>query len=121
MDKIAELLQALAEQLGTTTEYLWPILVKQQMVETVYHGAWCIFGLIIIIVALRIYSKGFKPLFKKDDRTYSEDGDVVALGVAIAVIILLGVSISINAGYETLTHLIVPEAEALEWLLHHIK
>lgn len=49
MEKIAELLEQLAKQLGVTIEYLWTTLVRQQYVEGIAKLIMAVIGVIAVI------------------------------------------------------------------------
>ena len=119
MEQVAELLRELAAGLGTTTEYLWPLLVKQQQVEVFLHAVWCVVGFIVMVAGLRVYLGPVKRLYAmgSSSRTSDED-DALAFSVGAALVfVVVGTILFLGTGYEVVSHVIVPEAEALSYLI----
>lgn len=111
-DKTAELLQKLASKLGTTTEYLWQVLVNHAPIAAVNE----LISLIICIVYGIILLKIHKKLCKEDaydtyDFPFAGAAMVVAsiVFVVYAIISLLDISDIVNGFFQ-------PEY----WALHKI-
>jgi tetrahydromethanopterin S-methyltransferase subunit D len=68
MENLTALLENLAEKLGTTTEYLWSVLIKQASIS----AATSLIYFVLLILGGVVLYKIHKRLMKKD-----EDGDNV--------------------------------------------
>jgi len=71
MEKIAELLQGLADQLGTTVPYLWEVLVRQAYVTGLLNIIYAAVLLLISVIAYRLTIK-FTKKAKDTPRGYWE-------------------------------------------------
>ena len=58
MDKIAEVLQELAKQLGTTVQHMWPIFVAQQRIEGITYISMIALSYLILFFTARYSRKG---------------------------------------------------------------
>ena len=112
MDNMAELLSALAVKLGTTTEHLWRVLLKQAPIDGLVTLVQC-----IILVFVAVWFAKFTVAIKKaiDDGSRDEVwwcvpimGWVILSTLLIALFFLLpDVAASfINPEYWALEHLL---------------
>lgn len=60
MEKIADVLEILAKQLGTTVEFLWGVLLKQAKVESMLALVAIIVSSLFVIIALALLWYGYK-------------------------------------------------------------
>lgn len=107
-EQMETLLRELAEQLGTTSEYLWQVLVAGQQAAALYHG--------FLFVALAACGTGCVKLATMARRAEDEvarDLGAVLFGMASAT--FFGFAIA-NAA-SMLTPLFYPEYAALHELL----
>lgn len=56
--QVFDALQALAEKLGTSAEYLWSVLLKQAYIEGMWHLAWATFWGVLLIVGISLLVRG---------------------------------------------------------------
>lgn len=57
-NKVTELLQALADQLGTTMPYLWEVLIRQVYVEnTIDIIKWVLILIVLGVISKIVYNK----------------------------------------------------------------
>ncbi len=120
MDKITELLTQLAAKLGTTTEYLWGVLVKQAPIEATVD--------IIQIICVLIAGWGIYKLhlyFQKRP----EDGNMIyyeyenaAPTIMVIVTVLWAIMICLCIGTisEIVAGFFNPEYWALQKVLHTV-
>ena len=111
MSEIAELLEKLAQQLGVTVEYLWPLLVKQ----TVYDW-WG--GFIAAFIAAVICVIVFKKLWSKVSESRHEEAAMAygSMGILAGVFAIIS-SISVICHIENISCVLVPEAATIERLI----
>ncbi len=121
MDNTNEILTRLDQieaKMGEGTEYLWPKLVEQQVVEGYFALGWAAIGLLFFVVACTLI--GY--IMTKDpewavDRSSNRCTD--AGGFAILISAVIGI-ISLMVGLVNLSDvsiLFTPEASALQELL----
>jgi hypothetical protein len=111
-----KLLQDLANKLGTTSEYLWGVLVKQAHAQVYIDIVSDVLGLGLIFVLLKTANYLWKKFKEDDDR----DGCAI-LAVAclfFAVVLSLALIFSIP---DTMTAAMNPEYWALDKVLDAIK
>ena len=113
MNEIAPLLEQLAAQLGTTVDYLWPLLVKQTQIDWVA----CMVVLLISDVVLLIIAK--KLYDWKPDRSNDEE---ITRGVALCVTgsVFGFTAIGTMCQLGCISSLIIPEAETIRRLLESL-
>jgi predicted PurR-regulated permease PerM len=103
-DNLSNILAALAQKLGTTVDYLWPLLVKQARVEAIIAlTCGCVFGILLSILSVKSFRHGWKE---------GEEGWML-LGIVLAcgAIPLLGWGIS------NIPSVLVPEATVIHQLI----
>ena len=64
MDKVAEVLKQLAQQLGTTVERLWPVLVEQQRIQGIIGV--CMFATALPTLGIVLYCLRRSPWVNED-------------------------------------------------------
>lgn len=52
MEQITELLKQLADKLGTTSEYLWSVLIAQAKIEAMISLVLIVVGIVIFIIGI---------------------------------------------------------------------
>lgn len=107
---ITILLNQLADKLGTTTELMWEILLKQVYIELIEMISFVILTIILSFVMYKLHKK-----FTRED-TYCEDdsaetGMLVGLIATIICVLLSIVILFMLPGY-----IINPEYQALEYI-----
>lgn len=102
-EETTELLNQLAQKLGTTTEYLWSILLKQAPISATLDLIKMLFILFFGLILWKIH----KHLMKKEDRDdrYSqtlydkyEEGARIPMIVAVIIFIILSISCFYSIG-----------------------
>ncbi len=116
MKEIAPLLEKLAGQLGTTTEYLWGILIKQAPINSLIS----IFQYFILFIITYIGWKIFKKAYKMaDDENWDDLWLILPVLVGLTFIILwISCFFSLTS---TINGFINPEYWALNRILEIIK
>ena len=123
MENSTELLEKLAEKLGTTTEYLWEILLDQAIISSITN---VIMFVILIITGGMLYKlhKGFsKPI---SDNQYAENKYDKNEGICVIMIVLTSVwavffIVSVFFIGDTINGFVHPEYWALDKILSAIK
>lgn len=105
-----KLLRELADKLGTTTEYLWGVLVNQGPIS----GAFAI----ITFLLLLCLSIAFTFFAKKVIESKSEDGWMLLLSVIAIAFILVTIIYGTNALRDGIYGILNPEYWALLQLLN---
>lgn len=121
MDKdTTELLKQLAAQLGTTTEYLWRVLVNQAHIDAIITIIQSIFLLTISIIILKLHLKFIKKDASGRTSYYNSEALTVAMsmvaivGVVFIFVVVLNIDEIINGFFN-------PEYWALEHILNKVK
>lgn len=118
---VTQLIEKLASKLGTTTEYLWSVLVKQAYVSSMIG----IVVSIVLVVISYLITKGILKAYKKEqeksnhDSWYSSmDNPLFMLGCVFGGLFILaaGFIILVNIG-NIITGLTNPEYWALNKVL----
>lgn len=107
-----KLLEQLAAKLGTTTDYFWPLIVKQIIISS-----WVFIALFIILTG--IGTVGI-CLYKK----YKEvlcDNDMEGCVIFLAVVFTIGYLVSGGLVIESIIDLLNPEYAALNKIIHMMK
>lgn len=120
INKVEVVLRELAAQLGTTAEYLWTVLVKQAVVESIY-------GVVIWLLFLTIFSTCLKYLSKNFTRGFvnSKEPDPFIFTLVIFCLVAGGISLlSMLVGVacigDIVTGFINPEYYALTQILEKL-
>jgi hypothetical protein len=116
-DKIANLLEELANKLGTTMEHLWNILIHQAYVEAFKNISIIAF---FIIAEMLIFKYVIK--YNKGKRFEDIDDDFGFIAVILFIVILVLIIIIIMSLVpETIDAIFNPEYWALNHILKCIK
>jgi hypothetical protein len=119
-EQTAALVSTLAAKLGTTSEYLWSVLIRQAPVSAYITLAE--YGLTAIVFALlwkfrALINKGIRELFERNSTEIF--GVVVVIAVVIFGVIWM---IAMTVSFESMvTALVNPEYWALDRVLHAVK
>ena len=86
MENLTALLEKLAEKLGTTTEYLWGVLIRQAPISAITD---LIYFMLVILGGIALY-KIHKRLMKEDESGDSvyynlEEGAIVPMAIAVII------------------------------------
>ena len=116
MEELTKLLEVLAQQLGTTTEYLWTVLIKQAM----FAGITDIIFTLVVIVITVFFFKWIKWSRNnwKDKYYYNDLEPLFYTGLVIGSIALFVCYMIIFIGlHVTLAAFFNPEYWALNRIL----
>jgi len=121
MEELTPMLEKLAEKLGTTTEYLWGVLLKQAPITAVTELVYLI---LVVLCGITLY-KIHKRLSKKVDGNnsiYYESEELVIVPMVIATIIwaILFIICFLSIG-SIVTGFLNPEYWALDEIMSLIK
>lgn len=125
-EKTEQLLQSLADKLGTTTEYLWTILVNQAKYDVIVSLIQMAFMAAFIIATVKIHFKLAKQLptdpndiWSRYENLYDKYEVAAGIPMIIAGIGCIIMVICFLAGFNDLIAAIFnPEFWALRQILH---
>ena len=121
-DKTIQILNALAEKLGTTSQYLWGVLLKQAPIS----GVVSLLSVSAIIIAAVLWCRFVKMKTTKPLRTeenhypsadWSDEGAELAW-ISVAIVILLASIATISGINSIVAALFNPEYWALKQIWH---
>ena len=97
--ELTSLLRDLAGELGTTTEYLWQVLIKQANIQSIKSLIWILITCSIVTTSLFVFyrtaNKRMKFL-KGENRNYNEEIDSWWAAKVIVTIIVMSITIMIT-------------------------
>ena len=112
-EKVFEIIDALAAQLGVAKEFVWALLVRQQYVEAAQLAIGVICCVVALVYTIPICSKGFKEEYAT--------GDADAAAAIIGLFVSVGASIYILCGsIACVGRLLNPEYYALKDILNMV-
>ena len=110
-----ELIKQLAEKLGTTTEYLWSVLIRQAFIEGIENILVVAFAIITLFSLYRFYKWAYKK--DADDYNWFEKIDapelVYIITGVIGVFLLIMIPVCIIEAFDCF---LSPEY----WALSHV-
>lgn len=121
--EVTNVLRELAVELGTTTEYLWEVTVKQGKVASFKGILWGIVFCILGILTSGSIFRAFVNSYKKDKAAGGNpDGDWVAAGIVLTLVsLVIFAFITRHNINEAIDGSMNPEYWALETILDKIK
>ena len=119
MEELTKLLSQLAEKLGTTTEYLWGVLIKQARIEAI-TGILDIILFIALLIPFYIYIKWFSKHYRK---LYDNDTEILHwfITVIVGIIMVIWFFVCICDINNIITALNNPEYWALKQVMSLVK
>lgn len=121
-EQSTKLIEQLAEKLGTTSEYLFSILVKQAQVDSICSIILLVLLLICDYVAIRLHIKFSAPL--PDDPINDNLYDKYELGIVmvmLGVILPIATLFSLSNASNIIAGFYNPEYWALNYILQSIQ
>jgi hypothetical protein len=113
-----EILEKLAEQLGTTTEYLWGILLKQAPIAATME---VIFTLITIIMGVALFRMN-KYLSNDDNKVNYDTHEFMYAPIIIGAIVFIVCAIGSLTCFDIIVNgYFHPEYWALEKIINSLK
>lgn len=115
MKDLTLLLSQLAEKLGTTTEYLWAVLIKQAGICIIQDCFFIVISILFIIgyiLYVKYFIKNYQKLYDNDEE-YGHGVITVILG-CIAIIAIFVIMVGVE---EIITCVYNPEYWALNQIL----
>lgn len=121
-DNTYKLLESLAKKLGTTTEYLWNVLLKQAPVSATIDLLFFIVTVILSFVLYRFHLYFSKeremPEWHRKQSIYEDRGEIVAIPmIVISIVCLILLLISFCSLENVINGFFNPEYWALNKLL----
>lgn len=118
---ITQYLDKIGEKLGLTAGHLWPVFVRQQIVEF-YVSIFCVFLCAVVFFPLVIYTVRNWNRSDSSSNSSIEDGGawqaiLVVSTAFVGVFLLASVAVSINS----LSAFLNPEYGAMEDLMRMLK
>ncbi len=121
-DNTTKLLEQLAQKLGTTSEYLWTVLLTQAPISAT---TTLLQILLILLFGLCLWKVHKRLMKKKDDfsdNAYDKFGDGVSILMAIGAIVFVGMLVVCIFGIgDVINGYFNPEYWALKEILNSIK
>lgn len=117
MNELTPLLEKLSEKLGTTTEYLWIVLIKQAHIQVIYYCIeFAIMGLSLFIFYKigKYWLKNWNDL--EDKYEFAMGVGLICIGI-LSFIFLVAFMIDLNSLVSALFN---PEYWALKQILNVI-
>ena len=115
--EIIQRIDALAEKLGTASEHLWAVMVRQQYIEPLYHVVpFLIFG----CVAILMLRHALRQTKDWDQMTDNQAGLYVACWVIGVFSLLIGLCAIYQMSREVID-ILNPEHAAFEDLMKQIR
>ena len=113
-----KLIEQLANKLGTTSEYLWAVLLKQAPISSTIT----LIQFVLIAIFGVILYKSHKHLSNRDNEVSYRDSDASAVAMVIGFIIFVILCIAAFLCIEDVINgYFNREFWALEYILHHLK
>lgn len=115
MDQIAQLLQALAQQLGITVAQLWPYLVRYTYAKHLGNLVVDIAELLIFVVFIVYGSKLIRGSYNKEmgESAPSKYFFAVVAGLILMFFSVVGISVALSDIPTQFAAVISPEAQAI--------
>ncbi|MFW5847510.1 MAG: hypothetical protein ACOCVF_01135 [bacterium] len=124
MEEMTKLLSQLAEKLGTTTEYLWEIMIRQAPISAFSNLLQILFVIIYGIILWKIHVWLTKPVSNEDSnhsRYYKHDELVIIPMLIAAVIFIVFAVASFFSFPDIINGFFNPEYWALDNIIKEIK
>lgn len=118
-EEVIKLIEQLAQKLGTTSEYLWSVLLTQAQISAIMSLSYVIFCIISGLILLKFHLN----YSKIDDDGYSKYDDYKHVQIIMIISSLIWVTLFILAIFNIeniITGFINPEYWALSEILHQI-
>jgi 4-hydroxybenzoate polyprenyltransferase len=116
----ATLLRELATKLGTTSEYLWRVLLKQAFISGISDIIYYIALTIATIYLFWLHKKFSVENEKKQSLYYKKEWIILPMGAA-GFILIIALLCAIGNIPDTIAALVNPEYWALDQILHKVK
>jgi len=118
MENLAPLLEKLAEKLGTTSTYLWGVLVKQAFIDGILSIVFCVLVAVWTFALCRVHIS----FMKKDKYDGYGNGSIRSFIMGMLAILTLFLLIAVLIClYNIPTAFLNPEYWALKEVLSAIK
>lgn len=116
-----KLIEQLAQKLGTTTEYLWSILIKQASISAITDLMYCIFVIISGFILLKVHMYLGSEKDGKDSIYYEKEEAVwIPMAIALAIWVIM-ISIALCSVHNIVNGFFNPEYWALNKILSSIR
>ncbi len=113
----AQLLKELATKLGTTSEYLWNVLIKQAPIDAIEEAMWSAFGIIATYVLYKVHTKLIEH-DRKEYSLYSQESHGVIMTIALIVVFIWDISIIAGSIPTIINAIFNPEYWAFKQITH---
>lgn len=111
-EQTTKLIEELALKLGTTTEYLWSVLIHQAFISSIID---CVLYTMYFVFMYYMY-KGYKYMLKEE-----KDEEYIQLVLFLSAVSIVFTIVFILTISSTITGFLNPEYWALEKILKNIK
>lgn len=115
-EQTEQLIRELADKLGTTTEHLWGVLVKQAPLSATVEIMYALAACALLATCVKMVSWAGKRIIEGED----EERDVMAMvwGITIGIFSIILVATAVANAATTLSGFLNPEYWALKQLLN---
>jgi len=118
-EKTQEALVALAEKLGTTTEYLWTVLVNQAKYDIIVSVIQMAFMFAIVYWTIKLHIR-FSKLDEHGDSQYYHKEEILVIPMIFAAITsVIMIVFFLNGFNDLIASIFNPEYWALKRILRH--
>lgn len=111
IEQIKPAMEKMAEKLGIASEFLWKVLIKQQLIEGIFGIGWFILGCIMIGFNVWLIKKTWRWI---DDSNGMLVVPYIVLAIFGVLAIILGFGMAVN-------HLVNPEWQAIKDIFEFIE
>ena len=119
---VSILLEKLAEKLGTTSQYLWQVLIKQAPISATINLIEIILVGVFGVILWKLHKKFYGNMPGKEYSYYSEMEELIIVPMMVGMMIFVVVAIAGFCSIETIiTGFVNPEYWALNKILDKIK
>lgn len=118
-EQTTKLIEQLAEKLGTTTQYLWSVLLKQAPVSATINILY-----ILLVIGMGFFLLRLHKFFSNEDGRMSYDDQGEYLGVPMFIAGVVWAIIAIAAFFsvdDIITGYLNPEFWAIDYIMDVLK
>lgn len=117
-EKTEQLLQSLSEKLGTTTEYLWTILISQAKYEAITSVIQMSFMVAIIYFTIKLHIRFSKEDDRGNTMYYYKDEALIIPMIIASISSVIMIVFFLNGFNDLIASILNPEYWALKQVLN---
>lgn len=120
MDQLTILLEKLADKLGTTTEYLWSVLIDQALISAINGIVFIFITIVVTFFTLKYHIKFSKEASNGYSVYYNQEELLIVPMLFVGMVCIIMIIMSLITLSDIITALLNPEYWALEKILNKI-